>query len=407
MDKNNKIKALITASTFPAHEGDTCPRFILDFCKGLEMTGEIECLVLAPHKKNSKNTETLEGIKVKRYRYFYPASFEKLSGNGIMPVITKNPFLIAAVPFFLLFQTVSTMITIQKYKPDVIIANWIIPQGLCAAVAKVFFPKTKLVIIARGGDVSLISKNGIFRLIGRLIFLKTDKLIAVSGSLICLLRKYFNINKKTPVIIPTGINENAFIAETAITTKKGNLLFVGRLVKKKGLHYLIQAMPEVIKKYPDIKLIIAGDGIIKQDLIKLTQELNINNSIIFIGAVKQSRLAELYLNSLLLIAPSIDTKNDIEGLPNVLKEAAAAKLPIITTDAGGNTDLITNYETGIIVEQHNSSQITEKILELLEDQTLRQNLAANAYNTVINNYTLEKTGEKYKNVIIELLSNSG
>ncbi|HSA05955.1 MAG TPA: glycosyltransferase [Candidatus Gastranaerophilales bacterium] len=400
-----KKRILITASTFPRYKGDACPGFILDFCKSLAASDDFECLVLSPHSEKAQTSELMEGIQVKRYKYFFPYSLEKLSGNGIMSFLKKNSLFFIVIPFFLFFQFISTFITIKQFKPDIIIAHWLIPQGLIAAIVKLFLPDIKILTVSLGGDAALIKNNFFANLSGKFTVKQANKVVAVSGFIKNILIKELKINSFIPVI-PMAIDEKLFKTQNSTEKTKinKNILFLGRLVEKKGVKYLIEAMPLVIKNHSDAILHIIGDGLLKNELVIQAKNLNIEKNIIFRGAIEYAKLPEVFASTLIFVAPSINEKDDLEGLPTVLAISAAAKTPIITTDAGGITDLIQNYTTGIIVEQRNSVQLAEKIIELIENGQLRKELADNAYNKLLTDFTLDKTGEKYRNLIFECIN---
>ena len=160
-------------------------------------------------------------------------------------------------------------------------------------------------------------------------------------------------------------------------------------------------MEIVLKRHPDSHLHIIGDGVLKKELIQKSFDLGLERNITFHGALEHSLLPKFFAKSLMLVVPSININNDFEGMPTVLPEAMAARIPIVTTDAGGITDIIENYKTGIIVQQKNYEQLSEKIVELIENNNLRNQLTQNAYEKIINNFTWEKIGEKFKKLIYE------
>ncbi len=399
-----KIRLLVTASTFPLFKKDTTPRFVLDLCKSIEATGKFDCLVLVPHSKAAAVNEVIEGIKVKRYRYMYPASLEQVSGGGIIPKIKKNKLLIFIVPFFLLSQLISTILTIRKYKPQILLVNWIVPQGLIAAIIKVFYTELKIILISHGGDVGLLSSNYVLRVIGKFILKKADKVIAVSSFVRDKVVEISKLKKSEISIISYGVDYKRFEPCNSIDTQKTAplILFIGRLEKKKGVDYLLKAIPTVAIKYPDITLKIVGNGTLKDELISLSKELNIEKNVIFIGAIEHSLIPNFFKEAILLVAPSINSEDDTEGLPNVILEAIASGTPIVTTDAGGITDIIKDKITGILVEQKNSPQLSEKIIELLEKDKLRNRLSKEAKKQLLNSFTYHTIGKKYQEIILSL-----
>ena len=86
---------------------------------------------------------------------------------------------------------------------------------------------------------------------------------------------------------------------------------------------------------------------------------------------------------------------------DAILEAIGAKVPVITTDAGGITDIIENNVTGVLVQQGRSDQLAEKIVELMGNQDLRTTLTENAYRKLLTDYTYPQMGRKYREVILQ------
>jgi len=149
---SRKPKVLVVASTFPVNPHTAEPRFVADLCARLKDSYAIH--VLTQSRPNGAPEETREDIHITRYRYA-PKSMELLSENGgMMNALKQNVWLYGIVPFFLFFQCLSIIKLIKKEKPDIIHAHWILPQGLCAVVARIFSThKPKIVITGHGADV--------------------------------------------------------------------------------------------------------------------------------------------------------------------------------------------------------------------------------------------------------------
>lgn len=402
-----EVKILITSSTFPRFKDDSTPGFILDLCKNIQTWARAECFVLAPQSEGSLLYENLEGIKVKRYRYIYPDFLAQISGHGIVAKIKKNKSLILLVPLFFFFQFISTVIAIKNYKPDILLANWIIPQGVIALLIKTFYaPSLKMILYSLGGDVGLLQKNIFLKYLGSIILQKADRIVVVSSFLKNRLSELYPLYKDKISIIPLGVNEKRFEECLLKKDKKETekiLLFLGRLEEKKGVKYLLEAIKKVSKYYPHLILKVCGDGTEKKFLIEMGRKLEIEKNVLFTGSLPHSKTPEYFKEALVFIAPSVNLTDDLEGLPTVVLEAIAAKVPVITTDAGGITDIIENYKTGIIVPQKSVDELSSRIIELIEKPDLRKSLADNAYERLLKNFTHRIAGEKFKEIIDNIL----
>jgi glycosyltransferase involved in cell wall biosynthesis len=135
------------------------------------------------------------------------------------------------------------------------------------------------------------------------------------------------------------------------------LLCVARLIKRKGVDYLIRAMPQIISKNKEIRLLIVGEGPEKEKLLDIASSLNVKKHVEFIGKEDHDNMPKIYQNADIFILPSLN-----EGMSNTVLEAMASGLPIITTDTGGTKELVKG--NGIVVRQKSSKEITEAVIQL-------------------------------------------
>ncbi len=180
--------------------------------------------------------------------------------------------------------------------------------------------------------------------------------------------------------------------------KKNNhvLGFIGRLNKQKGLKYLIKALAKLKQK--NINLIIIGEGPEKDNLKKLSKELEIEDNIYFVG---HRNKAWQYLNNFdLFILPSL-----WEGMPNVVLEAMAKKLPIIATKVGGTPELIKNNKNGFLLEPANVEELIEKINYVLSlNSEEKERIGELARQTVEEKFSIKEMLSKYECLYTNLLN---
>ena len=154
--------------------------------------------------------------------------------------------------------------------------------------------------------------------------------------------------------------------------EKKIILFVGRLVKIKGIEYLIDAMKNI-----DAQLIIVGEGPLERELKERAKE--IQEKVLFLGGKNHNELPTIYASSDIFVIPSITLEGGItEGTPTVIAEALASGLPIIGTNTGGIPQAIENKKNGFIIPDKDSVAIEEKIKILLSDDEVRQKMSNNA-----------------------------
>ncbi|MEM3374814.1 MAG: glycosyltransferase [Candidatus Woesearchaeota archaeon] len=181
--------------------------------------------------------------------------------------------------------------------------------------------------------------------------------------------------------------------------KDKNIFVIGmvaRLMESKNQQAIIKITKNLKEKFSNIrfKVFIIGDGPNRKNLEKLTNELNLNNEIIFTGARKD--IPDFLSAMDLFVFPSLFP----EGWPNVIGEAMAAGLPIISYDIGDVKEIITNYYNGIITEC-NEKIFEDKIVELIKNDNLRKKLAMNAKRT-IKKYDISVMVKEYEKIYLDL-----
>jgi glycosyltransferase involved in cell wall biosynthesis len=186
--------------------------------------------------------------------------------------------------------------------------------------------------------------------------------------------------------------------KSKIENQKSEIIIgsIGNLYKTKGFEYLIEAIYILITNYQlPITTIIIGDGQEKNNLEDLIGQYNLKNKAWLTGRIDN---ASQYLKAFnIYICSSVK-----EGLSYTVMEAMQAGLPIIATSIGGNPELISDYETGLLVKANKPTLIAEKIIELLNNNKLQKKLGVAASEEANKNFFLEKTINKTKQEYINL-----
>ena len=175
---------------------------------------------------------------------------------------------------------------------------------------------------------------------------------------------------------------------------KGPIIGLGvRLTEQKGITYLLQAMPQVIKSFLDITLIIAGDGKLKSYFQNEAVELGIADNVLFLGT--RLDIPELLNLFDVYVLPSL-----WEGMPMVLLEAMAAGCPVIATDVGGVFRVIDHKQNGLLVAPRNPDQFAKSIVKLLSDESLRRKYAQNGQSKFIDKFSADAMTRQYEKLYI-------
>ena len=176
-------------------------------------------------------------------------------------------------------------------------------------------------------------------------------------------------------------------------------MFVGRLVEKKGVQYLLEAVKLLERKLYQ-KLWIIGDGPDRQILMKKTKTLSLTDKVLFKGGIPYEKLRHFYNRSACIVVPSVDTQSgDREGFPTVYLDAMACGCPIVTTRIPGIENMIDDLKNGLVVEQKNAQALARAIEQILVNSTLRDRLTKNGLERVSKYYSWNVIGQKYDPLI--------
>lgn len=404
-------KILITTSTFPRWQGDTEPPFISDMAQALSHYFKV--FVLAPHARGAKKKETWGKVEIRRFSYFVPYQWQRLCySGGIFANLLKSKLNYLLIPFLFLFEMIAVVRLIKKENIDLLYANFILPQGFVGAMVKRFI-KNPVVVNALGGDVGIT--NPVLRYLVKYSLKRADHIVALTPALRDEIQK-MNIDQRDIVVMPLGVYSDLFspefrdeqIRQKYVFNNDPLLLFVGRLVEKKGVAYLIKAFPEVLKKFDKSKLLIIGNGLLANDLKKLVNELNITDSVCFEGDLDNKKLPQYYASADIFIGPSvIPESGDLEGQGVVFLEAMASGCCTIGTKIGGIPMSVVHEKSGLLVEQKNSRQISLAIIRILEDATLRSRLQQDGRNHVVNNFDWQVIARRYQDLFEKFIEQHG
>jgi glycosyltransferase involved in cell wall biosynthesis len=198
-------------------------------------------------------------------------------------------------------------------------------------------------------------------------------------------------------IIPNwvDIEEISKIEVSKERTVESRILFVGRLHVVKQVDLLIRAFSVIHDKSPNTSLYILGDGELKQNLITLTKNLGLSNSVHFVGYVDQKTVLKMMKVSDVFVLPS-----KMEGNPRVLIEAMASKIPIVATNVEGIRDIIQHMKTGYLINDQQPEQLAYAIEYVLKNKQHSANMVKNAFAFAEQNFSkevvLQNTREELK-----------
>ena len=214
----------------------------------------------------------------------------------------------------------------------------------------------------------------------------------------------YGVDEKKIRVVPNGVDIQRFKPTNNCDELNDELhkncqhliLFVGNLIPRKGLHYLIEAAKQVTKEHSETKFVIVGNGPLKNNLIEYTKQQGVYGNFTFLGDVSEAQLHNLYACADIFASPSIQ-----EGQGISLLEAQATAKPVVAFNVTAIKEVVKNKETGLIVEP-NSKELASAISYLLSNKELREKMGKSAREFVSNNFTWEICSKKMLQVYNEV-----
>jgi glycosyltransferase involved in cell wall biosynthesis len=372
------MRVLVLTTSFPTDKKSLAGIFILDECTRLAEQG-VEVTVLAPHHPGSKRSESIGGIKVRRFRYMLPSHWQRLCYRAGMEPNMHEGFLVRVqlAPFFLVFFLYAIWFS---RKTDIVHCHWS-PAGLVGAVAGKYILRKPIVYMEHHGTVTT---SRLHRFFLRWILRNVDCVLANSSF---TLNRILKLSKpKRYEILPPAIDMSRFSARERtdeFLQKLGFkrdiplLLSVGRFIDCKGFSYLIEAIEFLVHDMgrPDTQLLIVGDGPLRSSLERMIYEKGLERNIHIVGIIPPEDMPRFYSHADILIAPSIvDDQGNTEGLGLTLLEANACGVPCIGSRVGGIVDIIKEGQNGFLVDEKNPRQIAQRIDFLLSHPQKRSEM---------------------------------
>jgi colanic acid/amylovoran biosynthesis glycosyltransferase len=377
---------LVATSTLPARVGDGTPGFVLDLAAAV--SDDFDVVVVAPMVGRAPRHEVVAGVTIHRYSYF-PRRWQDLADGAIVENLRAKRSRWLQVPFFFLAMAVAVRRANARYRPSVAHLHWIIPQGLVGLVTLGRLPR---VVTTLGGDLYAL-QGAVPTRLKRRVIRSARYVTCMSHDMAAELSKLGATDDQVRVI-PMGVDvgpvERAVAAESR---RPGSLLFVGRLVEKKGAAVLLDAV-RLLPDDPSRHLTVVGDGPLRASLTAKADA-----SVEFVGQRGRDDLAAEYARAEVALYPSVPASNgDRDGLPVALLEAMTAGCVVIASRAPGIVDVVEDDVNGLLVTPGDAAALAAAIARVEADPALRARLGGAARETA-RGYSVEMVSEKYREIL--------
>jgi glycosyltransferase involved in cell wall biosynthesis len=403
---NRGLNLLFLTQTYPRFPGDGSGPFIRDLARGLVRQGD-RVTVLAPHAAGLAAGWDDGGVEVRTFRYA-PASHEVLGYGRSLEADEKvkgGAALVAPFYAFAARKAVDRLLWERSF--NLVHAHWVVPNGVVAAGLGADVP---LAVGLHGSDVFLAEKPGV-RQATAWALARTALLTGCSPELVdrvCALG--FPAGRSR--VIPYGVDVAAFSPDPArrgiwrerlgIPADAQVLLGVGRMATKKGFHVLLEALPALLATHPDLHVILAGGG---DRLGEFRQRATAwPRRIHFPGGVAHDALPDLYRAADLFVLPAVhDRAGNVDGLPNVILEAMATGLPVVSTAISGIPLAVLDGTTGRLVREGDAVALAAALDELLADPGRAAALGALGRERAVAELTWDAVAGRYRAAYLEAL----
>jgi len=229
-----------------------------------------------------------------------------------------------------------------------------------------------------------VKKADLVVTISRYSFEKLQEYYDVDPSKVCIVSNGVDVDKYKPIV------EDPLLVKGRFGLDDGPVvLFVGSLIPRKGLMFLVEAAKRVVKTYSNVQFVIVGEGPLKTRLVDCLSDANLLGNFIFKSGLVEDELSLLYGCCDVFVLPSIQ-----EGQGIVLLEAAACGKPVVAFDIGGVNEVVVNGETGLLVKCGCSDALAEGLLKFLGDVGLRQCMGLAGRGFVRENFTWDICAQK-------------
>lgn len=405
------MKVCLLTHSYPRFFSDTTAPFIESIAETLQKHEGINVTVLTPDTPKFSRNRTDLGVNLQTYRYFFPRRLQTLGySNTLINDCELKKYVYLLAPFMFLSGVFNLFRLHRKHGFDVIHAQWLLPNGfIAAALCKIY--KLPLIITMQGSDMLVAKQNPFFKRVAKWTLKQTAMVSSVTPTFLPELAA-LGVSEQQRCLIPNGVDPTAFALagekergythlrkELSIPSGDAVVFALGRVVLKKGFDILIQALSIVKQRYPNVTLIIGGDGTDLQRLKTLARELGVSERVRFPGTINRANVATYFHLCDIFTLPAVfDPSGNVDGCPNVILEAMACGKPVVASRISGIPVVVKEDETGILVEEKNVAQLAAALLALLTDKPKRTQFGFAGRQRILNELTWEKVIEQFKDI---------
>jgi glycosyltransferase involved in cell wall biosynthesis len=411
------MKVVMLTSSYPKYAGETTAPFIEEIAASLARRGH-EIHVLAPFHREVRRQPIERGVRLHFFRYSPLRELnvwgyaESLRADVGLRARTLVALPLAVGAMLWSFRRLLAQARAQGRPFDLVHAHWLIPNGTPAALAAAA-ARLPLVVSMHGSDVYMAERYGWLTPLAGATLAAAGSLTACSGDLYTRALRLGAPPERSRVV-HYGVDPEAFRADEAAGARARAelglgpevplILGLGRLVYKKGFGYLIEALPGVLARHPEARLVLAGYGDLRGELERRAAALGLGERVLFPGGVNREALPGLFSAADVFVVPSVrDDHGNVDGLPNVLLEGMAMRRPLVASRVAGIPEAIEHGVHGLLVPERDPAALAQAIALLLEDRAYARRLGEAARARIERELNWENVALQFEQVYLQAL----
>jgi glycosyltransferase involved in cell wall biosynthesis len=392
------------ASSYPRFPGDAIATFMEPMATGVAALGHDVHLV-APWHPDWRRPEVEGGVRFHLYRYAPARALNVFGYAGALRAdVRLKGAALAAAPLAVAAGRRCLRRVARDARATIVHAHWVVPSGVMAASTT----DRPLVISLHGSDVFVAERHRAVGAAARYAFARAAWITACSQDLRDRAAR-FGARPDRMTVIPYGVDGDRFQPDAGLRAQVrarmgvGNgspvVLAFGRLVKKKGFEYLIDAAPALLRRHADLRIVIAGEGDLTGALRARAAAAGVGAHVVMPGVVSQHEIPGWLAAADVAVVPSVhDEAGNVDGLPNTVLEIMASGTPLVATPVGGIGQVATDGETARLVPERDAPALASAIDDLLARAELRQAMGARARARVTREYGWTRVAEQFSDI---------
>lgn len=405
---------VMVATSYPRFPGDTVGTFMEPIAKHVAARGH-DVHVVAPWHPLVQRRAVEDGVAFHFFKYAPTANLNIFGYAGALKAdVSLRAAAFVVAPVALLAGLRAARDVALRVKATVMHGHWVIPGGAIAAFARRDLP---LVVSLHGSDVYVAERHPLAGRVCRATFARAGWVTACSDD---LRRRAVSLGASASrsEVVPYGVDAARFAPSAAARARRRAalgldentpvVLAVGRLVRKKGFEYLLDALPAVLQHVPTARLLVAGSGDLDAELRQRAHDLGIVAQVTFLGSLRHDEVAATLAAVDVVVVPSVrDDAGNVDGLPNVVMEALASGTPLVATTAGGIGAVTTHGHNAWLVPERDVASLAGAIAHLLTHPAERLAMGARARAEALSLRSWDGVAERFEHAYDRAIRDRG